>query len=84
MPVPYLVETRRVGNLYLYFPEELVRNFSISLIKNGEVVVKKEIQGNVQRLCRVDFEKTLCDSVNVEFLATHGAKEIRIFEIRIK
>lgn len=67
-----------------YLPEELVKDFTVLLIRKGEVVAQKEIKDNVQRLCRVEFEKTLCDSAKVVFNATRGCKEIRVFEVRIK
>jgi hypothetical protein len=67
-----------------YLPEELVKDFSILLMKDGEVVAQKTVKDNTQRLCRVDFEKTLCGSVKIVFNSTHGCKEIRVFEIRIK
>lgn len=67
-----------------FLPEELVKDFSVFLIKDGQIVAKKVIKENAQRLCRVDFEKTLCDSVKIVCKATHGCKDIRVFEVRIK
>lgn len=54
------------------------------LIKDGKTIAQKEIVENAQRLCRVHFEQTLCDSVKVVCKATRGCKEIRVFEVRIK
>ena len=65
-------------------PEELVKDFSVVLIKNGKIVAEKVVMGNIQRLCHVEFEKTVCDSVKIIFKNTHGCTEIRIFEVRIK
>lgn len=83
-PIKITLSDNRRKQQSRYLPEELVKDFSVSLIKDRKIVAKKEIKDNVQRLCRVDFEKTLCDSVKVEFLTTYGVKEIRVFEIRIK
>ena len=47
-------------------------------------MAQKTVKDNTQRLCRVDFEKTLCGSVKIVFNSTHGCKEIRVFEVRIK
>ena len=65
-------------------PEELVKDFSILLMKDGEVVAQKTVANNIQRLCRVNFSKTLCDSVKIVFKATYGDQDIRVFEVRIK
>ena len=83
-PIKITLSDNRRKQQSKYLPEELVKDFSVSLIENGKIVAKKEIKDNAQRLCRVDFEKTLCDSVKVEFSATRGVKDIRVFEIRIK
>jgi hypothetical protein len=83
-PIKITLSDNRRKQQSRYLPEELVKDFSVSLIKDGKIITKKEIKDNAQRLCRVNFEKTLCDSVKVEFLTTHGVKEIRVFEIRIK
>ncbi len=65
-------------------PQELVKDFSVLLIKDGGIVAKKLVEDNVQRLCRVEFEPITCDSVKIVFHSTHGCKEIRVFEVRIK
>ncbi len=67
-----------------YLPEELVKDFSVLLMKDGEIVAEKAVTDNIQRLCRVEFAKTLCDSVKIVFKNTRGCKEIRVFEVRIK
>lgn len=65
-------------------PEELVKDFTVRLLKNGKTVAEKSVKDNVLRMCRVGFEKTLCDSAELVFFSTHGAKDIRVFEVRIK
>lgn len=67
-----------------YLPDELVKDFSVLLIKNGETVAEKIVTDNTQRLCRVEFAKTVCDSVKIIFKNTHGCNDIRVFEVRIK
>jgi hypothetical protein len=56
----------------------------ITGIKNGETVAEKIVTDNTQRLCRVEFAKTVCDSVKIIFKNTHGCNDIRVFEVRIK
>lgn len=63
-------------------PEELIKDFDIELIKDGKTVQTVPVRGNYQRLCVCRFEPTLCDSFKVRLLATNGAKEAAIYEIR--
>ena len=63
-------------------PKELVKDFTINLIKDGAIVAKKQILDNGQRLVKVDFDKTLCDDIKLEFNSTNGVEDVRVFEIR--
>lgn len=64
-------------------PPELVRDFEVELVRDGEVVAKHSVMGNVQRLVCVDFEATPCDTVRINFTRTWGTPEARVFEVRI-
>ena len=64
-------------------PEELVRDFDVELMRDGRVAARRELRGNYQRLCRVDFTPTLCDAVRVTVRATNGTPDARIFEVRL-
>ena len=64
-------------------PKELVKDFKIKLIKNGEVITEKLIENNAQRLVKVGFDAIKCDSIKVEFISTNGVSDIRVFEIRV-
>lgn len=64
-------------------PKELVKEFVIKLIKNGKVAVEKKVVDNAQRLVVVNFDKTLCDTIKVEFISTNGVEDVRMFEIRV-
>ena len=83
-PIKITLSDNRRKQQSKYLPEELVREFSVSLIKNGRVVAEKGETDNSQRLSRVIFEKTACDSVKITVNSTHGAKDARLFEVRIK
>lgn len=63
-------------------PEELVRDYDIILKKNGEAVKTLSVRENHQRhnVCR--FEPTSCDSAEIRVLATNGAPDATVFEIR--
>ena len=64
-------------------PTELVRDFEIELLKNGETVARKYIKDNIQRLVKVPFEPTECDEIKLHFLKTWGDSCIRVFEVRV-
>ena len=82
-PIKITLSDNRRKQQSKYLPEELVKDFSVELIKNGETVAVKQVTNNTQRLCRIDFPKVVCDNVKVVFHSTHGAKDVRVFEVRI-
>jgi len=63
-------------------PAELVKDYDVILRKDGEVVHTIEVRGNHQRHNIHRFEKTVCDTVELRVIATNGADEITIFEVR--
>lgn len=77
------LSSRRQKQQVVGIPCELVRDFDVILSKDGEAVKTESARGNYQRLCRVRFDKTVCDTVTVRVLATNGTPEARIFEVRI-
>jgi hypothetical protein len=77
------LSSRRQKQQVVGIPCELVRDFDVILSKDGEAVKTESVRGNYQRLCRVRFDKTVCDTVTVRVLATNGTPEARIFEVRI-
>ena len=64
-------------------PPELVKNYTVKLWKNNEVVLKKDIADNYQRLNTVDFPAVKCDRVTVTVNETNGAGNVHIYEVRI-
>ena len=63
-------------------PAELVRDYVVELIKDGQTVRTVEAKDNHQRLNVLDFEPTLCDTVRLRVLSTHGAPDVTVFEMR--
>ena len=63
-------------------PMELVKEFQIELLKNGETVARRHIKDNVQRLVKVSFEPAACDTIKIHFLKTWGDACVRVFEVR--
>ncbi|MBE6702591.1 MAG: FAD-dependent oxidoreductase [Ruminococcaceae bacterium] len=77
------LSSRRQKQQLVGIPAELVKDFDLILSLDGQVVEKQEIRGNYQRLCRIRLGGVSCDTVTVRVLATNGAPEARIFEVRL-
>ena len=67
-----------------FMPPQLVRDFSVSFIKSGKTILKKEIKENNQRLCIVKTDKPISvDEIIVKTAKTYGSETARIYEIRV-
>lgn len=77
------LSSRRQQQQILGVPRELLCDFDVQLLKNGEIVDTRQVRGNRQRLIRTHFNKLSCDEVRVRILSTNGDECARIFEIRI-
>jgi len=64
-------------------PVELVKDYTVSLYKEGKKVAEKTIKDNVQRANVVDFEPVICDGVRITVHATNGAEDVHIYEVRV-
>lgn len=64
-------------------PAELVRDFSVELIKSDAVVEKFDIKDNCQRLVKLNFNSVFCDTVKINFTKTWGDLCVKVFEIRV-
>lgn len=63
-------------------PEELVRDYEIIMKLKGETVRIIKVCDNHQRHNIHRFDKTLCDTVELNVKSTHGENEITVFEVR--
>ena len=73
------VRARQVKGL----PPELVRDYRVEALRDGETVWSRTVTGNGQRLNVLDFPETpLCDSIEVRVTATNGYANARVFEVR--
>ena len=77
------MSSRRQEQQLVGVPRELLKDFDVQLCSRGEVVAKKQVRGNCQRLVRTHFESLLCDEVRIEVLSTNGDECARVFEVRI-
>lgn len=63
-------------------PAELVKDYTVTLKKDGKAVRAIEVKDNHQRHNVLDFEPTECDSAEICVTATNGADKITVFEVR--
>ncbi len=77
------LSSRRQNQQVEGVPCELVEDYDIELYKHGNLIKKKELQGNYQRLCRVHFDNIVCDEIRITVHKTNGTSDVRIFEIRV-
>ncbi len=64
--------------------KELVKDYQITLKKEGAIVWQHQVCGNYQRLNVIDLPETVVtDQVLISVTATNGAEDARIFEVRI-
>ena len=65
-------------------PEELVRDYRLTLLRDGQAVYRRDVAGNHQRLNVLDLpEPVACDAAELTVIATHGARDARVFEVRL-
>ncbi len=63
---------------------ELLKDYTVSVRCAGQEVWQKTIQGNYQRLNILDLPEAVnADEVQIQVMATNGAPDAHIFEVRI-
>ena len=82
-PIKLTMSKVRQNQQRIGTPPELVKDYTVSLWKDGKKVAERVIKNNTQRLNVMDFEPTLCDKVTVTVYSTNGCENARIFEIRL-
>jgi len=75
--------SKRQAQQRIGVPPELVRDYTIKLWKNGEIICEKKICDNHQRRNVIDLPKTDCDKVTLTVFSTNGCCDVHIFEVRI-
>ncbi|MBQ6823065.1 MAG: FAD-dependent oxidoreductase [Clostridia bacterium] len=81
-PIRITMSDNRRKQQRIGVPPEIVKDFTVELLRHGQTVATHTVTDNIRRLCRIDFAPTECDTVRVLFHATHGCGEFRVFEIR--
>jgi len=81
-PIRVTMAANRQAQQRIGIPPELVKDFDIIPMKNGRELEKIEVRDNHQRLCVTDFAAVTCDEIKVVFLATNGAPDVTVYEVR--
>ena len=61
---------------------ELLRDYEVELIRDGQVVRTLSVKDNHQRLNVLNFDPAVCDAVRLHVLSTNGAPDATVFEVR--
>ena len=59
-----------------------MKNYTVRLMRDGEVVKEITVKDNYQRLNVLDFEEVKCDSAEITVHSTNGHRDAVIFEVR--
>lgn len=83
-PMKITLSAKRIAEQQVGVPAELVKNFSIQLLRGGEEVASWTVTDNHQRHVVADFEEHhMCDTVKIHITETNGCKNAKIFEVRV-
>lgn len=76
--------TRNVRNRQVKgLPPELVRDYTVQALANGQPVWSRSVKDNGQRLNVLELESpVVCDTIKITVHKTHGMDAARIFEVR--
>ncbi len=80
--VKITLSSKRMDQQQVGVPRELVKDYTVTLLRGGTAVREISIRDNHQRLNVLNFPKTDCDQVKVCVTATNGDPNARIFEVR--
>lgn len=81
-PMKITLSSKRMQQQQVGIPEELVKDYKISLWRDGNIIDYKEIKDNYLRLNCINFKPKLSDKITITVTATNGIANARIFEIR--
>lgn len=83
-PLKITLSAKRIAEQQVGVPAELVKDFSIHLLRDGQKVACKAVKDNHRRHVVVDFDGAhQCDTVKIHVTQTNGYKNVKIFEVRV-
>jgi hypothetical protein len=81
-PIRVTMAPNRQKQQRIGVPAELIKDYTVRLLLNGEVVKEIPVKYNYQRLNALDLENTPCDSAEILVHSTNGHENAVIFEVR--
>ena len=63
--------------------ESTIKDYTVSVLKEGEWETAAEVKDNINRLSRVEFEKIFAEAVRITVTATAGSRFAKIYEVGI-
>lgn len=81
-PIRVTMAPNRQKQQRIGVPAELVKDYTVRLLLNGEVVKEIPVKDNYQRQNALDLDNTLCDSAEIVVHSTNGHENAVIFEVR--
>ena len=64
--------------------KELVKDYTVTALKDGSAVWSKAIIGNYQRQNIIDLDAAVeADTISIHITATNGDEDARVFEVRV-
>lgn len=82
-PIKITLSRKRQQQQRIGVPEELVKDYTVTLWQGETKAAEKTVTDNVQRMNVVNFEPTECDRITVSVHETNGAQEVHIYEVRV-
>ena len=82
-PLKITMSPKRQAEQLPGVPPELLRDYDVVLLRDGQEVARRAVRENCQRLNRIDFDNVVCDAVRIEIQATNGLPAARIYEVRV-
>ncbi len=80
--VKITLSSKRIAGMLPGVPPELVRDYDVTLYRDGAPVHTERVRGNYQQLNVLNFPPAVCDRIEVRALATNGLPSARIFAVR--
>ena len=81
-PIRVTMSANRQAQQRIGVPPELVKDYTITVFRNGKAVYTKDIKDNHQRHNVVAIPPTECDAIEFRFTATNGAADVTVYEVR--
>lgn len=82
-PIRITMSPNRQKQQRIGVPEELVKDYSVVLKNDGQVVKQVNVHNNHQRKNLIKFDNEKCDRVDVVVHITNGYENVVIFEVRV-